>query len=379
MNRRTVLQRAFDAEVEQWITTALAQGPCSFADLLFRLPGVYPCTALKAIGRMRRNRHIDPVHAAALTLDASAAPNPATAPADVLPLPHPLDFEWRFAADSSKRMLSIAQLLTRPDDPILLFGTPGVATAAIATPLDRPVIFLGEDNAVSHAVAALNGIADEPVIVNILSSAQRVPGSAGVVVVDPPWYLDFLRPMLAAASSACRCGGNVVLSLMPEGTRPGARRDRDRVMELLRRFGLHPVDTLTDALRYETPFFESNALAAGGIRGIPPHWRRSDLVVLRKLTDHGPPLALVPRERLWHEVAINRMRLFISRVSSTAAQQRGALGSIVPGDILPTVSRRDPRRRKVQVWTSGNRIFRTDRPELVLAAAHYVAKDWRLP
>ena len=29
----------------------------------------------------------------------------------------------------------------------------------------------------------------------------------------------------------------------------------------------------------------------------------------------------------------------------------------VPGDILDSVSRRDPRRAKADVWTSGNRIF----------------------
>jgi dihydroorotase-like cyclic amidohydrolase len=33
------------------------------------------------------------------------------------------------------------------------------------------------------------------------------------------------------------------------------------------------------------------------------------------------------------------------------------LRSIVPGDILPSVSRRDPRRANADVWTSGNRIF----------------------
>src|SRR5262249_61566996 len=31
--------------------------------------------------------------------------------------------------------------------------------------------------------------------------------------------------------------------------------------------------------------------------------------------------------------------------------------SLVPGDILPSVSRRDKRRRLTGVWTSGNRIF----------------------
>jgi len=36
------------------------------------------------------------------------------------------------------------------------------------------------------------------------------------------------------------------------------------------------------------------------------------------------------------------------------------LRSIIPGDVLPSVSRRDPRRNDATVWTSGNRIFGCD-------------------
>jgi hypothetical protein len=41
------------------------------------------------------------------------------------------------------------------------------------------------------------------------------------------------------------------------------------------------------------------------------------------------------------------------------------LKSIVPGDVLPSVSRWDDRRKHADVWTSGNRIFRCDQPELI--------------
>jgi hypothetical protein len=34
-----------------------------------------------------------------------------------------------------------------------------------------------------------------------------------------------------------------------------------------------------------------------------------------------------------------------------------SLVSVVPGDVLQSVSRRDSRRRLADVWTSGNRIF----------------------
>jgi hypothetical protein len=62
------------------------------------------------------------------------------------------------------------------------------------------------------------------------------------------------------------------------------------------------------------------------------------------------------------------MRLFI-RGMGEARYDEASLISLVDGDILPTMSRRDRRRRAANVWTSGNRIFRTDNPQLVLEAA----------
>lgn len=43
---------------------------------------------------------------------------------------------------------------------------------------------------------------------------------------------------------------------------------------------------------------------------------------------------------------------------------------VVPSDILPSVSRCDPRRSAVDVWTSGNRIFRCQNPHAFAWVAH---------
>ena len=71
---------------------------------------------------------------------------------------------------------------------------------------------------------------------------------------------------------------------------------------------------------------------------------------------------------MWTEVAIGRMRLFIG-TGGNGASGDADLVSIVAGDVLPSVSRRDPRRSPANVWTSGNRVFRTNNPQLLLEAA----------
>ena len=173
--------------------------------------------------------------------------------------------------------------------------------------------------------------------------------------------------MLAAAANACRLGGCVLISLPPDGARPRAEADRHATIAFGKRLGLTLSDHCPLAIVYDTPFFERNALAAAGIV-TPPRWRRGDLMIFRKTGTPGRPPVASAYTTLWTEVGIGRMRVFIRNGPDA---HRGSLGliPIVEGDILPTVSRRDPRRRMADVWTSGNRIFRTDNPQLLLEAA----------
>ena len=67
------------------------------------------------------------------------------------------------------------------------------------------------------------------------------------------------------------------------------------------------------------------------------------------------------------------MRLFVTRKAVRENGSDSLLQSVVNGDVLPTVRRADPRRQKVQVWTSGNRIFASARPDLVRLAAFTAA------
>ena len=186
--------------------------------------------------------------------------------------------------------------------------------------------------------------------------------------MDPPWYMDFIRPMLATAAGKCRQGGSVLITLPSRGTRPNAQADCAAVFQYSAAIGLDVLDLQPLAVAYDTPFFEANALAAAGVHA-PARWRRGDLAVLRKVeraTLGGVPDSCGSRD--WTEVSISRMRLFIRTRSDPVTGSQGLI-RLIDGDILPSVSRKDARRHGAMVWTSGNRIFGTDNPGLVLEAA----------
>ena len=285
----------------------------------------------------------------------------------LLPLPHPLDYEWRFTPDASRALLDLAVMLTPSEGDVLLFGTPGLAMEALSLPINRRLFFLAEDNVVTQRLIRLNQATGSPLSIAFCSGGLPRE-SADTVLVDPPWYMDFIRPMLAAAATACRPRGVVLMSMLPPATRPSAEDNRLATVRFAARLGLDLVDHQPLTIGYDTPFFEANALAAAGVHA-PPRWRRGDLMVLRKTRSPvRPPTSTSGRRWDWGEATIGRMRLFI-RSRPAPSKRIDGLIPLVEGDVLPSVSRRDIRRRSAQVWTSGNRIYRTDNPTLVLKAA----------
>lgn len=367
-SRRELSGSAFAAKVDALTRAAILEGATTFAALLDRLPAVYPTELLASLDRLSSRGVIALDVAASVRREAALKRTGLAEGRSLLPLPHPLDFEWRFTPDAARALLDRAAGMTPPGGDLLLFGTPGLAVEAMSLPVGRRIAFLAEDNSVTDRVIALNRATGSPLDV-AFCSAGLPRESADAVLLDPPWYLDFVRPMLAAAARACRQGGVVLISLPPEGTRPSAEADRHAAIGFGRRLGLEMVEHSALAIGYETPFFERNALAAAGVHP-PPHWRRGDLLVFRKMLQATrPPLADTAHRRPWTEVPIGRMRLFIRAGDQAPSADKARILSLVDGDILPTVSRRDPRRRAAQVWTSGNRIFATDNPQLLLEAA----------
>lgn len=360
-------QAAFRAFIDRSVLAATIAGMTTFRAFLHRLPSVYPTELLASLGRLCESGTIDPAMVASVRRAASTRAVEPPGGRSLLPLPHPLDFEWRFTPDAAHSLLNATSALTAARAKVLLFGTPGLAVEALSLPASRHLSFLGEDNAVTRRLIALNAVTGSPLSI-AFCSAGLPRDSADAIVLDPPWYNDFIRPMLAAAAAACRRDGVVLISLPPVGTRPSAQRDRETVIRFATRLGLDLLEEHSQALAYDTPFFEANALAAAGIF-VPCRWRRGDLFVFRKSRRSARPAVIMSgRRREWIETSVKRMRLFIRSDSSPAEGMEGLL-PMIDGDILPSVSRRDQRRRGVQVWTSGNRVFRTDNAKLVIEAA----------
>ncbi|MFH7026654.1 MAG: hypothetical protein ACHBN1_14885 [Heteroscytonema crispum UTEX LB 1556] len=103
--------------------------------------------------------------------------------------------------------------------------------------------------------------------------------------------------------------------------------------------------------------FELNVLKAEGLHTVLSEWRRGNLAVfLRSHQTESLRPTVRTQEDKWIEQVLFGVRIRV-RQPNLSSFTNPSLISIVPGDVLQSVSRRDSRRQLADVWTSGNRIF----------------------
>ena len=355
----------FERRVDQWLREQIVRNGSDFHGAIKNLPGVYPTAALASLRRLHNEGFICSGTYKSLEFQATKQVNSLEVN-PMFPLPHPINFEWRFTKQSSLDVLKTAQ--TYRDDnglPILYFGTPGVAFEALRQNNVEPGIFIGEDNAVTELLEQRNIERNRPIQIQRCGDKLQ-SGCASTVVIDPPWYMDFIKPMLMAATQTVVMNGFIQFSMPPVGTGRSAYRQRQQIFELAGSLGLDVVKVRRGFLRYETPFFEANALRASGLSTYVD-WRCGDLVTFVKRRTNTVSIDTRSLNApVWREAVIGRMRLYIAQASNNG---EALLQSIVSNDILPSVSRKHPLRSKANVWTSGNRMFYSDNTDLLFLAA----------
>jgi hypothetical protein len=344
----------FDRRIERWVVDAVrADQVRSFDDLVCLLPGVYPTDIRAAVDSLEVSGALPSSTIIDLRRRDFTRAQTVAVPAPHLPVPHPLDYDWRFSSAALERL--VAECDERSNgDRIALIGAPTLFWALLQR-RNLPAFLLDANRRVIDALNLCDGYGAQ--VCDVGTDPLPV-AAASVAVLDPPWYRDHEELFLWAASRLVLPGGTVLISLPAEGTRPGVAEENQAALARARDWGLEVAWRDPGALSYLSPPFEQNALMAAGIQALPLVWRRGDLVALTAAhpSTAGPPSAVPGCS--WDEVAVGRVRFRIRDADEPLAS-RGSpeLLQLVPGDVLDTVSRRDPRRDLVMVWTSGNRVF----------------------
>ena len=295
---------------------------------------------------------------------------------EILPLPHPLDYEWRFDPQTRSRLAQRCKNLAGRQGPIALLGTPTLAPALRSHAGD--VLLLDANVRLMAALAnarQFGTIQWAPADLAAFSPPQSWQHRAAVVVCDPPWYPEGFATFLCAASALVRPGGAVLVSVPDVLTRPTVAEELEDLRALARqlRFATNAVEPC--AVRYRTPFFEYRALRGASVRVIPLDWRAG---TLWQLTSTGLAPSMPSGKRrasaasnVVAETTIGGVRLRVLR-NPPILPGVLALRRVVPGDTLPTVSRRHPARGLATLWTSGNTVLECADPALAGLLLEYL-------
>ncbi|MEB3885518.1 hypothetical protein [Lyngbya sp. CCY1209] len=272
-----------------------------------------------------------------------------------LPLPHPLDFDWRFTDATADYILKISEKFTAPNETVALLGTPSLFRAGTRTTYRRQMILL-EANLTMTNYLTLETSGFQVILCNLLK--DDLPDlCASFVMLDPPWYPEHIKSFLWAASQLCCLNGYILVCLPPVGTRPGIEREWESTVAWAEYLGLQLVQLEKLALSYLTPVFERNVFRAAGLPSVGESWRHGNLAIFSRtrLTNVSRPNIDI-RDHDWLEVNLLGVKIRVRPCQQTEFVDP-RLQSVVPNDILTSVSRRDPHRKLADVWTSGNRIF----------------------
>jgi len=354
--------------IDSTVAAALAVSvPDEFETLVCRMGSIFPTDVRASLARLVRTGRLSPKFAERLLASAasvSPTPLPEGAHRIPLPVPHPLDFDWR-CVDSV-----VDEVLDRCIDsggPIAALGAPSIFRRAVEIRTTTSICLIDVSGLLAPSFPSE---ARRRMLCCDLLSDPLPSIAARIVVADPPWYPLYTRAFLWAARSMLVRGGEILLSVAPVQTRPEAAVERQELLRWADAAGLRLTEEHPGALLYRTPPFERNALRAEGICCPTGPWRRGDLWVFSVEAPAAleRPLGTVSA---WSEVSWNgvRLRFRRDRTGPPSAVADPRLIRIARGDVLPSVSRRHPLRTQVDMWTSGNRVYSCREPALLCAAA----------
>lgn len=303
---------------------------------------------------------------------------------DFLKTPHPLDYEWRNSTTSLNRLTNKIQNLTKLEDKWLFMGMPTLFATAILKDIPNKVTLIERNTPIIEGLKKL--ITDRAqfkiIEADIFKVRPEVIPKHFCVIMDPPWYSPHFFQFMWLAAKSVAIGGMIGISMPPINTRPDISSERLTWFEYCRKLGLCIEALEPQQLEYAMPFFEFNALRAGGISNILPFWRKGDFALFRKVSESAEPRPQYKQdENHWEERQYKNVRIRIKFGSDNTNFVRGdnqhniEIHSIIKGDILPTVSSRDTRRDNANVWTSGNRIFHVSNPELFLRTLDIILRN----
>jgi hypothetical protein len=375
------LSEEFSLRLRVRLKNVLEHKELDLGEIVRECDGAYPTDVHEEIGWLIDNREVVLGADSKYKLASNSLPTATragstqvvhSARSHVLPEPHPIDFDWRFTQQAIGTLLRQIEELVSPEDEVAILGAPTLFIALVSRGLN---VWLFDRN--THLLDGLRKAGYVNLVNHDLFCRMPFSKKFAIVVADPPWYPEYYQAFVRAARTFLRCEGHLLLSVLPALTRPAAAVDRAALADLMTQCGFAEINRLEKALLYECPPFEMATLQSQGLYCGP--WRSGDLAVYQlpkeqDEIDHLPQLT--GDTTSWRTFALNQL---VVKVRCRQPKD-GAIFDFRPvsddgSATLGSVSRRDPLRSLIDLWTSRNSAFKVSRSEILFELLHLMENN----
>lgn len=359
------------------VMRSLERSPQTFKQLLENCHSLFPNQLLVLLGEMEA-KHLVRCEGEEYALEPSASSRWRKMHADWnenldqaytslsgimgrIHMPHCLDYEWWFTHGGREQVAQILfynNPLPAPEK-VAFVGSPLFGAFASALVPESQVHILDKSEATLDAIK--DGVNANMVHLVHYDAEHQLPqeliGIADMVFFDPPWYVDyydlFLRRSMQLSFGHY---ATVAFVLFPLLTRPDSLQERKNTLEIAMSYGLSLVSMASHVAHYYTPQFEQESLKEKGIDA--KNWRRGDLAMFISDGTRLPEnITLRVEDSEWMETIIGKVKVKVRiKDEDVKAYIPPKLVDFAEGSVaLPSVSRRDPLRSEIDVWTSTQR------------------------
>lgn len=340
-----------------------------FYDLVTKCAGMHPIEIVHSLNRIYRNGILD--NHTYQQIMHSISDHKQRQNNDlykkILPIPHQVDYDWRFSENGILNFVDRIDKLIKNQSlkRVAFIGSPSLFRYYCESHSKAVEFFLIDFNANKHINKEMLPTNAHVINCNLnydLDMELRVDQIyADLVVMDPPWYPEYYKKFFDIGDIIGDAKCLIYGVFPPVLTRDSILAERSDIDAYVRKLGFEDLQYEPLCVEYYTPPFEQNVLKANGIRNYPMCWRKGDFFITfrteKTAIDHGNT-GIIIRNGGWTEKNIENVRFKLRQSTFSEDMEFNIrLDSLYENDIYPSVSRRFKGHEKINVWTSGNRVY----------------------
>ena len=353
-------KRQFHDEIDE-IILGLAKRQPDFYFLMKSKKGIHPIDIKLSLLRLYRKKKISATLFRNIMKSAKDKGKVVLEGDNLLPVPHLLDYDWRFSTEGIETMLSLINKNSKRNNNVIAFiGTPSLFKMVFAKRETNNQYILIDKNADKHVHYITRYAQNFSFKKYDIMEGEPIDIRADLVVMDPPWYLNYNKLFFQFAESIIKLDGKIICVLPPKYTRKNIEEEFQELVQFINDLGIEKQHYYKNLVTYNTPPFERNALRENGIYCMPRGWRTGDILIAKKADNRSIDQASITiSESEWEEISIGMVRYKLKTGLDLQLKSFDlTIESVFKNDIYPSVKRSKTKAEKtINIWTSGNRVF----------------------